>query len=84
MVFEASHYHINKAIEAKDLKQRPLEEIVSKQYHEFLSLFSKILADWLQPYQPGIDHEVPLKAGESPRWGSLYLMSRVEFVVLQQ
>jgi len=45
--FKASLYDINKAIEAKDLKESPLEEIVPKQYHEFLPLFSKVLADRL-------------------------------------
>jgi hypothetical protein len=44
-VFKASLYDINKAIEAKDLKERPLEEIVPEQYHEFLPLCSTVLAD---------------------------------------
>jgi hypothetical protein len=39
-IFKPSLYDINKAIEAKDLKERPLEEIVPKQYHEFLPLFN--------------------------------------------
>jgi hypothetical protein len=37
-VFKASLYDINKAIVAKDLQERPLEEIVPKQYHDFLPL----------------------------------------------
>ena len=32
----ASLYDINEAIEAKDLKEQPLEEMVPKQHHEFL------------------------------------------------
>jgi hypothetical protein len=43
-VFKASLYDINKAIEAKDLNERPLEEIVPEQYHEFLPSFNKVLA----------------------------------------
>jgi len=39
-IFKASLYDINKAIEAKDLKQHPLEEIIPNQYHEFLPVFS--------------------------------------------
>jgi hypothetical protein len=46
-VFKASLYDINKAIEAKDQKDHPLEKIVSKQYHEYLPLFSKVLVDRL-------------------------------------
>jgi hypothetical protein len=49
-VFKASLYDINKAIEAKDLKERPLEEIIPEQYHEFLLLFNMVLADRLPPH----------------------------------
>jgi len=82
-VFEASLYDINKAIEAKDLKERPLEEIIPIQYHEFQPLFHKVLADRLPPHQPGIDHEVRSKDGETPRWGPLYSMSRAKLAVLE-
>jgi len=50
MIFKVSRYDINKAIEAKDLKERPPEEIGPEQYHEFFPLFSKILADRLPPH----------------------------------
>ena len=79
-VFQASLYDINKAIEANDLKERPLEEIVPEQYHEFLPLFNKVLSDRLPPHRPGIDHEVRLREGETPTWGPLYLMSWAELV----
>jgi len=55
-VFKASLYDINKAMEAKDLNERPLEELVLKQYHEFLPLYNKVFADRLPPHQPGIHH----------------------------
>jgi len=83
-VFEASLYDINEAIEAKDLKERPLEEIVPKQYHEFLPLFNEGLADRLPPHRPGIDQEVRLKEGDTPTWGPLDSMSRAEFVVVKE
>jgi hypothetical protein len=41
-VFKPLLYDINKAIEAKDLKKRPHEEIVPEQYHEFILLFYKV------------------------------------------
>jgi len=65
-VSKASLYDINKAIEAKDLEEWPLEEIVPKQYHEFQSLFNEVLADQLPPHWPGIDHEVRPKEGATP------------------
>jgi len=83
-ILRASLYDINKAIEARDLKERPLEEIIPKQYYEFLPLFSKVLADRLPPHRPNIDHEVRLKEGEIPSWGPLYMMSREELVVMME
>jgi hypothetical protein len=70
-VFKASLYNINKAIEAKDQKEHPLEMTVPEQCREFLPLFSKVLADRLPTYRVGIDHEVQLKHGELPTWGPL-------------
>jgi hypothetical protein len=49
-VFKAFLNDINKAIEEKHLKERPLEEIVPEQYHEILSLLNKVLADRLPPH----------------------------------
>ena len=49
-ICKASLYIINKAIEAKDLKECPLKEIVPKQCHEFHPLFSKELAYRLPPH----------------------------------
>ena len=83
-VSKASLYDVNIAIEANDLKERPLEEIVPKRYHEFLPLFNNVLADCLPPHQPGIDDEVRLKEGETPTWGPLYSMSRAELVALKE
>jgi hypothetical protein len=83
-VLKASLYDVNKAIEAKALNERPFEEIVPEQSHEFLPLFNKVLADRLPPHRPGIDNEVRLKDGETPTWGPLYSMSRAELVVLKE
>jgi hypothetical protein len=44
-IFKALLYDINKAIEAKDLREKPLEEVILRQYHEFLPLFSKVLSN---------------------------------------
>jgi len=74
-IFNASLYDINWAIEAKDLQERPLEEIFPKEYHEFLRLFNKVLVDRLPPHCPAIDHEVHLNEVEMQTWGPLYSMS---------
>jgi len=36
-VFKVSLYDTNMAIEAKDSKERPLEDIVREQHHEFIA-----------------------------------------------
>jgi len=82
--FKVSLQDLNKAIDAKDLKERPLEEVVHKQYYKFLPVFNKVLADRLPPHPPGIDHEVRLKQGETSISGPLYSMSRAELVVLSE
>jgi len=63
MVFKPSLYDINTAIDSKDFKEQTLEEMVPKQYHEFLRLFNTVLADRLPPYRPVLDDEVPLTEG---------------------
>ena len=83
-MFKASLYDINKATEAKDLKEHPLREIIPEQYHEFFPLFNQGLADRLPPHRPGIDHEVRLKDGQTPTWEPLYSMSRAELVILKE
>jgi len=65
-VSKASLYDINKAIQANELKERLLEEIVPEQYHEFLPPFNKVLDNLLSPHRPGIDLQVRLKQGEMP------------------
>jgi hypothetical protein len=68
MVFKLSLYAVNTAIEAKDLQERPLVEIVPQQHHEFLPFLCKKLADMLPPHRPGIEHEVRLNNSETPTW----------------
>ena len=83
-VLKASLYDINRAIGAKHHKKWPLEEVVLKQYHEFLPLFNKVLADRLPPHWPGINHEVCLKERETPTWGPIYSMSTAKLVVFKE
>jgi hypothetical protein len=40
-IVKASLHDINRAIEAKDLKEKPLQEVIPQQYQEFIPLFSK-------------------------------------------
>jgi len=82
--FKPLQYDINNAIEAKDWKERPVKEAVSIQYHEFLPLFSKIVADRLPLHRPGVDQEAHFKEGETGKWGPLNSLSRAELVLLKE
>lgn len=73
-MIKASLYDINKAIEANNVQECPLEKIVHEQYRKFLSQFGKILTNWLPPHRSSIDHEVRLKEEDIPMWGLLYSM----------
>ena len=80
----ASLYKIDEAIEANDLEERHLEEIVPKQYHESLRWCNMVSADCLTPHRPGIDYEVCLREAETPIWWPLQSMSRAELVALEE
>jgi len=83
-MFKTLRYDSIKAIEDKDLNYHLLEEIIPKQYNQFLLLFCYVLSDRLSQVQRGIDHEVRLRVGETFTSGPLYSMSRTEFVVLKK
>jgi hypothetical protein len=40
-VYALTLYEINKPLGIKDLQENPLEEVIPKEYHEFLPLFCK-------------------------------------------
>jgi len=83
-VCKASLDDINKAIDIMDLKERPWEEIVPEQYHEFLPVLLMTLADRIPWHRLGIYHEALLREGETPTWEAHYSMSRAELVVLME
>ena len=57
--------------------------VLSKEYHEFLDVFSRQLADTLSPHQPH-DHHICLKLRSQLIFESLYDMSRDELLVLKK
>ena len=57
-----------------------LQNQVPKEYHEYLDVFSKELADQLPPRRY-VDYEIPLEFGKRPYYGSLYNLSQKELEV---
>ena len=54
-----------------------LANLVPKQYHDFLPLFTKKGADELPPHRY-VDHEIPLETDKKPPMGRMYSMSATE------
>ncbi len=57
--------------------------MLPEEYHEFLDVFSRQLADSLPPHQL-YDHHIRLKPEAQPSFGPLYGMSRDELLVLKK
>src|SRR5271163_2167307 len=86
-VFSASIADIDKMLKPK----APVDprENLPAEYHEYLDVFSRTLAERLPPSRPGIDHKITLEKtpdGKDPEvpWGPLYGMSRGELLVLRK
>ena len=58
-----------------------INELVPKNYHEYLPLFKKAVAEMLPPHRP-YDHKIPLKEGFTPPFGPLYSLSKLELQAL--
>ena len=58
-------------------------KIVPEEYHQYLPLFQKAIAEVLPPHRP-YDHKIPLKEGFVPPFGPLYSLSKPELVALRQ
>jgi hypothetical protein len=64
-VYAITLYKINKALEIKDLQEKPLEEVIPTEYHQFLPLFSTVITETLPPHRP-YDHKIKLQEGFTP------------------
>ena len=62
------------------IHQDVLRNQIPKEYHDYLDVFSKELADQLPPRRY-IDHEIPLEFGKRPYFSPLYNLSQKELEV---
>ena len=72
---------IEKALNLK--KSTDSATVLSKEYHEFLDVFSRQLTDTLPPHQSH-DHHICLEPRSQLIFESLYNMSRDELLVLKK
>jgi hypothetical protein len=82
-VYAITLYEINKALGIKDLQEKPLEEVIPKEYHEFQPLFSKVITETLPLHQP-YNHIISLQEGFTPLFGPIHNLSREELQVLKE
>lgn len=80
-LFAITMKDIEKAL-SKTTPTDPATKLPSE-YHSFLDVFSRDLADKLPPHRDS-DHKIPLRPGATPVYGPLYNMSREELQVLKK
>lgn len=87
MAFSTTVYDIDKALmdpqEESILEDDKIKELVPQDYHDYLPLFKKAVADVLPPHRP-YDHKIPLKEGFTPPFGPLYSLSKTELQALRE
>jgi hypothetical protein len=82
-VYAVTLYEINKALEIQDLQEKRLEQLIPKEYHEFLLVFDKVIAERLPPHRP-YNHKITLQNGFMPPFGPIFSLSREELQVLKE
>ena len=86
-LFAVSMEYIEKAIRKKEQETEDnpikLQEIIPRQYHDFLKLFLKKEANKLPPHRY-VDHTIEIEEGKKPLFGPLYSMSEAELRALKQ
>ena len=80
-VFAISMKDIEKVLNLK--KSTDSATVLSKEYYEFLDVFSRQLTDTLSSHQPH-DHHICLKLRSQLIFKSLYNMSRDELLMLKK
>jgi hypothetical protein len=73
-VYAVMLYKINKALGIKNVQKKSLEEVIPKEYHEFLPLFSKIITETPPPHRL-YDHKIKLQDGFTPTFRPIYSLS---------
>lgn len=72
---------------ADQLKEETIKKIllsIPSQYREFAKVFSKIEAEKLLSYRPGINHKIIFRLSIILLFGSIYNLSETEFKVLKE
>jgi hypothetical protein len=85
-IFRLTIYEIDKALKDEsepETEEDKIRQLVPEEYHEFLPLFNKAVADVLPPHR-SYDHRILLKENFDPPFGPLYSMSKPELEELRK
>lgn len=80
-VYVVTLYKIHQPLGLKDLQEKPIKDVIPKEYHEFLPLFSKVIAELLKPHRQ-YAHMIVLQQGFTSPFGLMYCISctKIEFL----
>ena len=67
----------------EESEEAKIKRLLPKEYHHFVPLFKKAVADVLPPHQQ-YDHKITLKEGFTPPFGLIYSLSIPELKVLRE
>ena len=67
----------------EELEEEKIKQLLPKEYHDFMPLFKKVVADVLPPHQQ-YDHKITLKKGFTPPFRPIYLLSISELKALRE
>jgi len=79
----ALHNYENKDNNKPATEENRIKELVPEDYHKFLPLFKKAVAEVLPPHRP-YDHKIPLREEFTPPFGPLYSLSKLDLQALRQ
>jgi hypothetical protein len=82
-VYVVTVSEINKAHGLKGLQKNLQEQLIPKEYHEFLLLFNEVTAERLPPHRP-YDRKIILQDGSTPPCGPIYCLSRVKSQIVKK
>jgi hypothetical protein len=81
-VYTLTIYEINIALGIKDLQDKPLQQLISKKYHEFLPHLDKVMDERLPPRRP-YNHKITLQEGFTSPFTPIYCLLKEELQVLK-
>jgi hypothetical protein len=73
--------HISAATTKEELSDAL--ELVPKKFRKWINIITKEAADRIPEYKP-YDYVINLKEGESPPWGPVYALNKVELETLRE